>query len=237
MAKDFPRLAVIIPAAGVGKRMQANLPKQYLKLLGKTVVEHTISRFTDLPFVAHVIVVLAKEDPYFGELNVARNTKLICVNGGKERADSVLQGVIKAQELGVEWLMVHDAARPCVKVDDIVDLYQKCLEQQCSGILSVKVKDTMKRAQEGNNLIEQTVERSNLWHALTPQCSPTDILYQALNKQVNDGNVNAMVTDEASAIEMNNEPVMLVPGSIKNIKITEPEDLELAALYLQSEGL
>lgn len=233
----FPPLAVIIPAAGIGKRMQADIPKQYLKLNDKTVIEHTIGRFIELPFVTKVIVVLAKEDELFATLGVSSHPKIVTIAGGRERADSVLQGVNTAQKMGLEWLMVHDAARPCVNDKDIVELYRQCLEQSCSGILAVKVRDTMKRALTGTSQIAQTVDRTDLWHALTPQCCPTSELQQALETQLEHGLVNSKVTDEASAIELNKGHVLLVAGSAKNLKITEPEDLALASLYIQSEGL
>ena len=244
LPENLPELAVVIPAAGIGKRMQAKIPKQYLKINNQTLLEHSINAFIDLPFVSKVVVPIAEHDNTFSHLSIASHPKLIKVSGGKERADSVLSALDWLNQNNYHWLMVHDAARPCVSKDDIVNLYQCCLRQNQAGILAAPVRDTMKRSSSipvkaSNNqlqktltCISETVDRDNLWHALTPQCCTVERLYSALTQQIDEqGNINNRITDEASAIERLGDPVLLVEGSVKNIKVTHPEDLALAQFY------
>jgi 2-C-methyl-D-erythritol 4-phosphate cytidylyltransferase len=237
MSAPLPSIAVIIPAAGIGKRMQSAVAKQYLSIDSKTVIEHTIGKFVELPFVQIVIVALSKDDTVFSTLAYSSHTKVVTVEGGKERADSVLSGLKMAKQLSLEWVMVHDAARPCVLTSEIVNLYQNCINNDVAGILAVRVKDTMKRAVKGKAHIDHTVSREELWHALTPQCSKLVDLTSALEKQLVNGRVQSNVTDEASALELAHIDVQLVESSNRNIKITEPEDLNLARLFIQSEEL
>lgn len=234
--RQFPSLAVVIPAAGIGKRMQADKAKQYLTIHNKTILEHTLECFIELDFVTHIYVSVSQSDELFSSLPVSNSEKVIRVSGGKERADSVLNGVIEAQKDNHQWLMVHDAARPCVSVEDIKSLYQHCLEQNQAGILATPVRDTMKRSQAGSPLIASTEDRNGMWHALTPQCAMVEQLYQSLNHKLEEGGlVSNLITDEASALELAGYPVNLVQGSVKNIKITLPEDLELAEFYLSGK--
>ncbi len=231
---QFPPLAIVIPAAGVGSRMQADKAKQYLSINNKTVLEHTIEKFLNLDFVNAIYVVVSETDEYFDNLVISTAGKIRKVVGGKERADSVLNGISLAIEDNCCWIMVHDAARPCVTEKDIRNLYQTCLEQNTAAILATPVRDTMKRSGSGSALIAETVDRTAMWHALTPQCANAKELQAALLKQVETqtGNVGNLITDEASALELAGSPVALVQGSVKNIKITMPEDLELAEFYL-----
>ena len=231
---QFPPLAVIIPAAGVGSRMQANKAKQYLTIENKTILEHTVDCFIQLPFVTQLYLVVSDTDETFNELGLASHPKITKVSGGKERADSVLNGLKQATLSHTTWCMVHDAARPCLSTTDIELLYQQCISSQQPGILATPVRDTMKRNTPQTSLISETVDRNNMWHALTPQCAPITMLSDAIEQQLdNAGLVNSTITDEASALELAGEKVQLVKGSVKNIKITLPEDLELAAFYLQ----
>lgn len=230
----FPSLAVVIPAAGVGSRMQANKAKQYLTINDKTILQYTLERFINLSYVDKIYVSISPEDKLFGELSIASHPKIIKVDGGKERADSVLNGLKQAIKDNLKWCMVHDAARPCLLSKDIDNLYQTCLENGMAGILASPVRDTMKRGANDAITIKQTVDRNNLWHALTPQCAPIQLLKDAIEQQLEpSGLVNKKITDEASALELAGESVQLVSGSVKNIKITLPEDLELAEFYLQ----
>lgn len=229
---QFPPLAVVIPAAGVGSRMQAGQAKQYLTLHDKTILEHTVNRFLALDFVKKIYLPVSDTDQMFAQLPLASIDKVVRVPGGKERADSVLNGLKQATSDGCDWVMVHDAARPCVSEEDIRSLYQVCLDKNHPGILATPVRDTMKRSNADNG-ITATVDRNGLWHALTPQCSKASDLQVALEQQLQaDGRVSKVITDEASALELAGYPVNLVQGSVKNIKITLPEDLELAEFYL-----
>ncbi|MCZ4370858.1 2-C-methyl-D-erythritol 4-phosphate cytidylyltransferase [Vibrio diazotrophicus] len=222
-------IIAVVPAAGVGSRMQADRPKQYLKLVGKTVLEHTVSKLLAHPKVSKVVVAVSEDDPYFSTLALANHPQVIRVNGGKERADSVLSALnyICKHEVS-EWVLVHDAARPCFTEQDVTRLIECAEIHSVGAILAAPVRDTMKRSDELQN-IDHTVERSNLWHALTPQMFRTLPLREALI----DGLASkANITDEASAFERLNLSPALVNGRADNIKITQPEDLALAEFYL-----
>ena len=224
-----PAIYCVIPAAGVGKRMQANLPKQYLTINDKTILEHTVERLQSVPCVEQVVIAINPQDQYFAGVNLSATVKVVF--GGDERVNSVLAG-LKAIEtdLGTvaksAWVLVHDAARPNVSVDDIEKLVESCFEQNCGGILATPVRDTMKR---GEGFVSHTEDRQNLWHALTPQFFPLNQLIEALEQGLKD---NITLTDEASAIENAGKPVLLVEGRADNLKITRPEDLALATFYL-----
>lgn len=235
MLQPRPSLGVVIPAAGIGKRMQADKPKQYLTIHGKTILEHTLEKFVALDIVEVVIVAIAAHDTEFSQLAISQHSKIKVVDGGAERADSVNAGIKAIQGYGLEWVMVHDAARPCVPSADVQNLFEQCVEANQSGILALPCRDTMKRG--SGDKIDTTVDRTNLWHALTPQCSRTGVLAAALEQQTDaDGQINKAVTDEASALEMSGQGVLLVEGSGKNIKVTLPEDLELAQIFISSES-
>lgn len=229
--------SVVIPASGIGKRMNSTVAKQYLRLSGKTVLEHTIDCFLQLPQVEEIVVAIAAHDETFSQLPISSHHKVNVVIGGKERANSVLNGLEYLHNKQSQWVMVHDAARPCLEQSDILKLIQQCVQSNSAGILATPVRDTMKRSIVNSQLIDKTEDRNNLWHALTPQCSKVSVLFQALNSQVSDsGDINSKVTDEASALELAGHGVALISGSAKNIKITQPEDLELAEYYIKSKN-
>ncbi len=232
MLDSSPSLVAIVPAAGVGSRMQADRPKQYLTIQGKTVLEHTVEKLLSHPKVDHVVVAISQGDPYYPQLAIANHPQVTRVDGGQERADSVLSGLqFVAQQGLAEWVLVHDAARPCVTLQDIDALIDSATAHAVGGILAAPVKDTMKRS-HANQDIDHTVERVNLWHALTPQMFKTQLLTSALERALEQG---AVITDEASAIEWIGQNPMLVTGRSDNIKITQPEDLALAEFYLSRE--
>jgi 2-C-methyl-D-erythritol 4-phosphate cytidylyltransferase len=228
--------SVVIPASGIGKRMQANMAKQYLPLMNKTVLEHTIHCFLDMPLVDEVVVAIADHDEQFATLELANHPKVHSVLGGKERANSVFNALDYLRNKDCAWVMVHDAARPCLEQKDILNLARECFTNNHAGILATQVRDTMKRTVSNSNLIDKTEDRKNLWHALTPQCSDVKQLHQALSEQISsEGVINPAITDEASALELAGLPVAIIAGSGKNIKITQPEDLELAEYYIKSK--
>ncbi|EKB21030.1 2-C-methyl-D-erythritol 4-phosphate cytidylyltransferase [Aeromonas veronii] len=221
-------LTAIVPAAGIGSRMGADCPKQYLQLAGKTILEHTLERLLSHPAIAQVIVALAPHDHWFEALPVAANPRIVRVEGGAERAFSVLNGLHVAQG---EWVLVHDAARPCLTHGDLDALIVAAMG--CGGaILGSRVRDTMKRSDVEGNIIA-TVEREQLWHALTPQMFPTRALKRALEEGLLLG---ATITDEASAMERAGFAVRMVEGRADNIKVTRPEDLSLAGLFLSQQA-
>ncbi len=224
---------VIVPAAGVGKRMQANCPKQYLCINNKTILTHTVMKLLNHERISKVIISLGANDQYFSESELVNHPNIIRVEGGKERVDSVLNGLKVIDSKDYPWVLVHDAARPCIAHHDIDNLIEQCLESDCGGILAAPVRDTMKRGIGRTKItIKQTVERAQLWHALTPQMYKTDELISAIEHALANG---LSVTDEASAIEYANLPSLLVCASSENIKITHPDDLALAEFYINKQ--
>lgn len=222
-------ITAIVPAAGVGSRMLADRPKQYLMLHGKTILEHTVELLLSHPAIHQVVVAVSDTDPYFPELNLAANPAVIRVSGGKERADSVLSALdYTVSHSAGEWIMVHDAARPCLQLSDIDKLIEAACGHPVGAILAAPVRDTMKRSGSGNT-IKETVDRSALWHALTPQMFRAKELHQALSRSLAE---QANITDEASAMERAGYAPLLVSGRSDNLKITQPEDLALAEFYL-----
>ena len=158
------------------------------------------------------------------------------MTGGKQRADSVLAGLQAVD--GAQWVLVHDAARPCLHRDDLENLLAITVTSKVGGILAAPVRDTMKRGEPGKGLIAHTVDREDLWHALTPQLFPLELLRSCLLRALDEG---ATITDEASALEYCGFHPELINARADNIKVTRPEDLALAAFYLtrltQTENL
>lgn len=221
-----PTYSAVIVAAGIGQRVGADIPKQYLPLLDKTIIEHSLQPFLDHPKIANVVVSLAKNDRWFSQLSLSTHPKLQTVIGGKERVDSVLSALYAVEPN--HYVLVHDAARPCITQDDIDKLMCHVESNNCSAILGSRVRDTMKRTHK-NNQIQQTVERDDLWHALTPQVFQTALLIEAIENN----KTPLLITDEASAMEMAGIPVAIIEGRSDNLKVTHPDDLILAALFLK----
>ena len=238
--KSLEKVWVVIPAAGIGKRMQSDIPKQYLKINDKTVLEHTLNCFLSHPEVAGIIVVLNSDDYHWKTIKLSSNhdKAIYTVEGGKERSDSVMQGLdylLMVEQLAEDsWVMVHDAARPCLIEKDINSLLSIRNENIAGGILASPVRDTMKRAVNENNksMISNTESRENLWHALTPQLFRIGELKNALNHCLEK---EISITDESSALEAIGKQVELVEGSMNNIKITQQSDFEMATLLLSIE--
>ncbi len=227
MAVSFPDVIAVVPAAGIGSRMQMECPKQYLRIGQQTLLEHAVAGVLQHPCVKKVIIAISPTDRWFASLPLACHPQVDVVYGGEQRANSVLAGLNKAD--GARWVLVHDAARPCLHPDDLTRLLALMHTSEVGGILAAPVRDTMKRAAPGQCAIDHTVERQNLWHALTPQLFPLALLRSCLQRALNEG---AVVTDEASALEYCGFHPELVDGRADNIKVTRPEDLSLAAFYL-----
>ena len=218
---------VVVPAAGIGSRMGASCPKQYLPLAGKFLIEHTLERLLAHPRIERVVVALAADDDFFQTLPVASHPRLMTTTGGSERADSVLNGLSLVES---EWVLVHDAARPCITHQDIDRLIHVGLAGD-GAILGSRVRDTMKRS-DAAGYIQKTVDRDQLWHALTPQFFRTTLLRDAIQQGQSQG---LPITDEASAMELAGWRPLMVEGRADNIKVTRPEDLALAALFLSQQ--
>jgi 2-C-methyl-D-erythritol 4-phosphate cytidylyltransferase len=189
----------VVPAAGVGKRMNADRPKQYLELAGKTVIEHTLLRLLSAEVFTAVAVAISEEDPYWPDLDVSAHKKIITAAGGKERADSVLSALkaIRTVASDDDWVLVHDAARPCITTIDIHHLIDSLKTDEIGGILALSSHDTLKSVQ-GDNIIVGTLDRSHIWRALTPQMFRYGLLKNAL--EAAEG--NTAITDESSALEL-----------------------------------
>ena len=234
--KQAQQFIVIVPAAGVGKRMLANCPKQYLLINNESILSHTVTKLLSHPLIAQVILALGEHDQYFNESELAHHNDIIRVKGGAERVDSVLSGLQAVDRQKYPWVLVHDAARPCVSHEDIDNLINQCLSNHCGGILATPVRDTMKRGVSKvgvMNTIKNTVDREQLWHALTPQLYKTVELTHAIEQALVQG---LIITDEASAMEHANHKSLLVSASSENIKITHPNDLALAEFYLNKQA-
>lgn len=224
----------VVPAAGAGKRFGAAIPKQYLTLQNRTVCEHTLERLLQVRAIQRIVISLSHDDEHFPTLPIATHPKIAITQGGAERCHSVLNGLraLQGQARDNDWVLVHDVARPCVRPADIEKLISQVQQQNAiGGILASPVRDTMKRA-DAHQQISETVCRERLWHALTPQMFPLGLLRDALESALAE---QALVTDEASALERLGHHPLLVESHPDNIKITHPQDLPLANLFIQQQ--
>ncbi len=230
----------IIPAAGVGKRMGSKVPKQYLPLAGKTVLEQTISVFLQHPKISGIVVAITQGDTYWQELqsSLGNHKPILQALGGSERCHSVLNALTylsNQKNFNIseqDWVLVHDAARPCLNSNDIDRLMIQLSDTTSGGLLGLPISDTVKRCNAEQQILE-TVDRNDLWRALTPQMFPFALLKNALEQAINN---NALVTDEASAIEFQGLKPIMVEGSADNIKITHPGDLQLAEMFISAQN-
>ncbi|MFK3799235.1 MULTISPECIES: 2-C-methyl-D-erythritol 4-phosphate cytidylyltransferase [unclassified Pseudomonas] len=225
MTHSLPAFWAVIPAAGVGARMAADRPKQYLQLGGLTILEHSLLCFLDHPGLKGLVISLAVDDPYWPTLPCALDSRIQRVAGGKERADSVLNALLHLHASGADdndWVLVHDAARPNLARSDLDNLLGELAHDPVGGLLAVPAKDTLKRA-DANGRVSETVDRSLIWQAYTPQMFRLGALHRALADSLVS---NVSITDEASAIEWAGQAPRLIEGRADNIKVTRPEDLE-----------
>lgn len=221
----LPSFWAVIPAAGVGARMRADRPKQYLDLCGRSLLERTLDCFLDHPRLRGLAVSLAQEDPWWPTLACARDARILRAPGGRERADSVLGGLLLLSEQGAtdgDWVLVHDAARPNLHREDLDRLLAELAQDPVGGLLGVPARDTLKRVGHDGR-VSETVDRSQVWLAYTPQMFRLGALRDALSAGLAAG---AAITDEASAMEWAGHAPRLVEGRADNIKVTTPEDLQ-----------
>jgi len=222
----------IVPAAGCGSRMASQTPKQYLHIDDKPVLAHTLEKLLLVRGLKGIVVAIDRHDQYWHSLALAHHPKVQTVIGGAERADSVRQALQALQLFAGpdDWVLVHDAARPCVRVADIEHLLLK-LQGTEGGLLAAPLNDTIKQVVDG--VVVSTLDRRLLWAAQTPQCYRRQALSDALEQAQSNGLV---VTDETSAMEHAGVRAQVVPGRLDNIKITRPEDLGLAQAILRHQA-
>ena len=224
----------VVPAAGQGTRMGGDCPKQYLPLLGQTVIEQSLSRLLSWNRLRTVMVALHPEDGQFSRLGVARDPRIARCSGGEQRADSVLEALRALSEWAEagDWVLVHDAARPCIRQQDLQNLAGALHDDEVGGLLACPVGDTVKRA-DRQQRVSATLDRRRLWLAQTPQMFRFQLLLDALSSARRSGSV---VTDEAAAVERAGFSPRLIAGDVGNIKITVAQDLLRAEAWLQREG-
>ena len=219
----------VVPAAGSGRRFGGDLPKQYLQIGSRTVMQWTLDLLTGFSAIREVVVAVAADDTRARSLSYRHPAKLRFVTGGAERMDSVLAGLEALPAEADDWVLVHDVARPCVPESDILRLMTEVQSETVGGILAQPVRDTLKQSAPDGRHIAVTVPREGMWQAQTPQMFRHGLLRHALQRAAAEG---IAVTDEASALEYLGYCPLLVPGSPRNLKITWPEDLILASHLL-----
>ena len=227
----MPKFFALIPAAGGGSRMGRERPKQYLELAGRPLLYYSLRRLCEHRSIEQVFVVLAQGDSHFTRFDWRRFgleiEPLYC--GGETRAASVFNGLLAAHDAiaASDWVLVHDAARPCLGAAELERLIAELAEDETGGLLAVPVADTLKRANREGRVLESE-PRDNLWLAQTPQMFRYRLLIEALR-----ATDHAVATDEARAIENLGLKPRLVMGDVRNLKVTYPEDLALAELILK----
>jgi 2-C-methyl-D-erythritol 4-phosphate cytidylyltransferase len=228
------RYWLVMPAAGAGSRFGAATPKQYATLSGRTLIEWALAPFRDDERCRGIVVALAAGDPYWPRLALCEGPKLRAVTGGAQRSQSVRCGLnaLAGQAAAEDWVLVHDAARPCLAQEDLERLIAALAAHRVGGLLAVRAADTLKRAAAAQE-VEATVERAALWRALTPQMFRYGTLCAALDAAHAAGR---FPSDESQALEWRGERPLLIEGSASNLKVTTADDLLLAAAILEGQA-
>ncbi len=231
-----PRYWLVVPAAGLGQRMQSTVPKQYLRINSRFVLDITLSRLRSALTLAGCVVPLHPEDRWWADSESASVAGIETCPGGTKRADSVMAALGQLQDRAGpdDWVLVHDVARPCVHPDDLANLIRSLAGESVGGLLAAPVADTLKQVAPGSDRVTSTVDRDSCWRAFTPQMFRYSVLLQALTESTRHG--RGAVTDEASAIERLGWQPKVVAGRSDNIKITVPEDLALAEFILARQS-
>jgi 2-C-methyl-D-erythritol 4-phosphate cytidylyltransferase len=224
----------IVPAAGTGARSGLDIPKQYQLLLGKPMLHHVLDVLSSHPDIDGICLALSAEDTRWAGVQQWHSKTLRTCIGGAERSESVLLAITALQEvLGKEdFVLVHDAARPCLSFDDLNQLIQSASAHPVGALLAGKIKDTVKRA-DHDSQVEGTLDRSSLWRAFTPQMFPVRSLQRALQHAKQEA---VQITDESSAMERLGLSPLLVEGSDDNIKVTLASDFALAEAILSARN-
>lgn len=225
----------VVPAAGRGARFGVAFPKQYAPLVGVPMLVRTLDRLLSHPRIAGVMVALSADDELWPSITELEGKPVRTCLGGSERADSVLAALDALSEIckPEDWVLVHDAARPCVRHPDIDALIEQGMQHADGAILAAPIRDTVKRGSAGQPIAE-TLDRSALWRALTPQLFRHGELRSILRSALANAELRPRITDEASAFEANGRHPLLVQGAGDNIKVTTLHDLALAEFILTS---
>ena len=230
MNKD--KYFLVVPASGIGQRMNSTIPKQYIILEnGLTILDQCLNTILSNDLISGFIVALDKKDSYFKSSNFAKDPKLISIaTGGKERFNSVLNALNALDQNAKpnDWVLVHDAARPCIRKEDINKLIEEVADDKVGGILANRIVDTVKQINNGG--LVSTIDRQKLYIAQTPQMFRYAILKDSIEKAIES---NMHITDESEALENLNYSIRIVEGSSSNIKITIQEDIHLANYFLK----
>jgi 2-C-methyl-D-erythritol 4-phosphate cytidylyltransferase len=233
------RYWLVMPAAGSGRRFQGDVPKQYAPLMGRTVIEWALAPFLGDARCAHVVVVIAESDSLWQRVAVRLSSERVsATSGGGERSESVRRGLTRLADRADahDWVLVHDAARPCLDPADLAELVRRVNDHGSGGLLALRAADTLKQAREDSGtgegpVVAHTLDRTGLWRALTPQMFRFGALCAALDEA---HAAHRHPTDEAQALEWRGESPLLVEGAATNLKLTTGEDLKLAEAVLRS---
>jgi 2-C-methyl-D-erythritol 4-phosphate cytidylyltransferase len=230
------RFWAVVPAAGVGRRFGGPVPKQYLELCGRAVIDHSLATLLEHPACEGCFVALSADDAWWPETAHATNSRVWPVPGGAERSDSVANALDALSERAGEgtWVLVHDAARPCLTRVDLDRLLSALGGETVGALLAVPVHDTVKVADADDHVVRvaRTLPRHELWRAYTPQAFPLGRLRHALAQARVSG---AAITDEAGAVEQLGLQPALIEGRADNLKITQTDDLSLAQFFLERQ--
>ena len=230
MNKD--KYFLVVPASGIGQRMNSTIPKQYIILeKGLTILDQCLNTILSNNLISGFIVALDKKDSHFKSSDFAKDPKLISITtGGKERFHSVLNALNALDQTAKpnDWVLVHDAVRPCIRKEDINKLIEEVADDKVGGILANRIVDTVK--QKNNGGLVSTIDRQKLYIAQTPQMFRYAILKDSIEKAIKS---NMHITDESEALESQNYSIRIVEGSSSNIKITTQEDIHLANYFLK----
>ena len=224
----------IIPAAGDSSRYSGEIPKQFLRVDGRTVLELSIRPLLDFSECLGVCVLVPPEDQFHKALEIKDNPKIFLAEGGTSRIDSVAKGVKfwQQSELSYDYILIHDAARPCLRSSDIQQLLDSIDSEVDGVVLGIPCSDTIKKVSAEGSLILNTLDRNKLWRAFTPQIFRKEVL----QKNALEENIEKEFTDEASLVEANGGKIKMVKGFEDNIKLTFSEDLGLIKSILSSQG-
>ena len=234
MFRNQEKLWAVVPAAGQGRRVGGAVPKQYREIAGMPVLAHTLKRLAAVQEIDATFVGVSETDSHWRNLPLPPGMQVACYTGGQSRAETVWLGLQALQAcVGTsDWILVHDAARPCVQVEDIDALISAVIPSLDGGLLAVPVTDTIKVANQ-DSTTKQTMDRKMLWRAQTPQLFRFSVLYTALQAVVHD---LESISDESAAVEKLGLKPLIVQSAERNIKITNDKDLQLAEFFLSKQS-